>query len=159
MSDLGLARALAHVHGHLGWLAAAALAHPAWILRGGRRRARAAVALSTALTTLAVGVGLWLYPHYRACIKHELFVEAPAFGWLFERKEHAAFGALAFAWAGCLAHAAAPAARGAAGRGALARAAWAAFAFAALCALFAAVAGTAVASVRGFEAPGPCAPR
>ncbi|HEU4411772.1 MAG TPA: hypothetical protein VFS43_41405 [Polyangiaceae bacterium] len=159
MSELGLVRAVAHLHGHLGWLAAAALAHPAWILRGGRRRARAAVALSTALTTLAVGLGLWLYPHYRACIKHELFVEAPAFGWLFERKEHAAFGALAFAWAGCLAHAAAPSARSPEARRALARAAWLAFASAALFALGAAAAGTAVASVRGFEAPGPCGPR
>ncbi len=159
MSDLGLARALEHVHGHLGWLAAAALAHPAWLLRGGRRRARAAVAFATGLTSLAAGLGLWLYPHYRACIKHELFVEAPAFGWLFERKEHAAFGALAFAWAGCFAHAAAPRAPAPEARRALARAAWVAFACAALCALGAALAGTAVASVRGFADPGPCTPR
>lgn len=159
MSALGLARVLTHVHGHLGWLAAAALAHPAWLLRGGRRRARATVAFSTTFTTVVVGLGLWLYPHYRACIKHELFVEAPAFGWLFERKEHAAFGAFFFAWAGFLAHAAAPLAGGPEARRALARAAWVAFVCAALLALGAAAAGTAVASVRGFEAPGPCTPR
>ncbi|HEU4537258.1 MAG TPA: hypothetical protein VFS00_24225 [Polyangiaceae bacterium] len=159
MSGLGLARAVEHVHGHLGWLAFAALAHPAWLLRGGKRRASVAVALATSLVTIAAGLGLWLYPHYRACIKHELFVEAPALGWLFERKEHAAFGALAFAWAGWLAHAAAPRGGDPARRDALARASWLAFAFAALCALAAAAAGTAVATARNFADPGPCAPR
>jgi hypothetical protein len=159
MSTPGLVRALAHVHGHLGWLAVAALAHPAWLLRTGERRARGAVGGATALTTLAVGLGLWLYPHYRACIKHDLFVEAAAFGWLFERKEHAAFGALAFAWAGCLAHAATPPAGEPAQKRSLARAAWVAFVCATLCALGAAAAGTAVASKRGFADPGPCGPR
>ncbi|MCU0683805.1 MAG: hypothetical protein MUF34_16460 [Polyangiaceae bacterium] len=159
MSIIAIVRALAHVHGHLGWLAVAALAHPAWLLRGGRRRAGLAAALATTFTTLAVGIGLWLYPHYRACIKHELFVAAPALGWLFERKEHAAFGALAFAWSGLLAHVAAPRAGDSTRRRSLARTSWLAFSFAALCAFGAAAAGTAVAIARDFATPGPCVPR
>ena len=35
-------------------------------------------------------------------------MHAPAIGYLFERKEHLAFGAVVLAWAGCAAYFAAP---------------------------------------------------
>lgn len=94
-------RLLEHVHGHLGWLAAALLAHPAIVLRRPSRRAHLAVGLSTALVTIASGLGAYLYVSYRERLKQGIFQTAPAVGLLFERKEHLAFGALVLAWAGC----------------------------------------------------------
>ena len=49
-------------------------------------------------------MGVWLYPLYRQRVKRPIFETAPAVGWLFERKEHLAFGALLLAWAGALAY-------------------------------------------------------
>jgi hypothetical protein len=97
-------RFLEHVHGHMGWLSVAALLHPAIILRNPRRRARLAVSLATAFVTVAGSLGVSIYPEYRSLLKPSIFVEAPTVGWLFERKEHLAVGALGFAWIGCLAH-------------------------------------------------------
>lgn len=105
--SLDTVRLLEHVHGHLGWLAVAVLVHPAIVLRDQRRRAHLAVGLSGALATLAAGLGLWLYVAYRARLKRAIFIEAPAIGLLFERKEHLAFGAIALCWAGCAAYVAA----------------------------------------------------
>jgi uncharacterized membrane protein len=148
-----------HIHGHLGWLSAIALAHPAIFLRRrGRRRDRPAhlsVALSVGLTTPAGALGASLYPSYRERLRPRIFAQAPAVGYLFERKEHLAFGAIAFAWAGALAYAAATLrvsnASDAAGvHDALRKAAhWSFVASAVLAALTAAL-GTCVASYATF---------
>lgn len=100
-------RAVEHVHGHLGWLAVVALAHPAYLLRR-PRRAPVAVGLATGLVTVGAALGMWLYVGYRAQLKRVIFTESPAMGLLFERKEHLAFAAVLLAWAGCAAYVAAP---------------------------------------------------
>jgi hypothetical protein len=97
-------RLLEHVHGHLGWLSAAALVHPAIVLRDRDRRADVTVAVATALVTVAAAIGLVLYVAYRERLRQRIFLEAPAIGLLFERKEHLAFGAVLLAWAGCAAY-------------------------------------------------------
>jgi len=100
-----LARSLAHVHGHLGWLAALALAHPAVLLRRPNRRAVGVALTATVLVTVVAALGATLYPGYRATIKPALFAAAPAVGELFERKEHLGVAALVLAWTGLVAHA------------------------------------------------------
>ena len=94
-------RLIEHVHGHLGWLAAAILVHPAIVLRDRERRAHLAVSLSTGLVTLASAIGVWLYVGYRAELKAGIWSASPPMGLLFERKEHLAFGAVVLTWAGC----------------------------------------------------------
>lgn len=91
------------LHGHVGLLAAVALAHPAWTLRDDgamRKGTRWSVALATALTTIAVVAGWLLYPAYRDQDKPRLLHYDRALAMLFETKEHLAFYALALAWAG-----------------------------------------------------------
>ena len=107
ISQLAL-RVAEHIHGHMGWLSAAALMHPAILLRDPTRRSRLAVLLTTGFVTATGLLGAWIYPEYRARLKQAIFIHAPKIGWLFERKEHLAVGALAFAWIGCIAHLAAP---------------------------------------------------
>lgn len=99
-----LLRVVEHIHGHIGWLAAAALLHPAIMLRNPKRRAPLAVLLATAFVTVGGLMGVWIYPEYRIRLKQQIFVHAPVIGWLFERKEHLAVGCIAFAWIGCVAH-------------------------------------------------------
>ncbi len=99
--SLDTLRLIEHVHGHLGWLAAALLVHPAVVLRDRARRAHLAVILSTGLVTLASAVGVFLYFAYRERLKAGIFSAAPSIGLLFERKEHLAFGAVVLTWAGC----------------------------------------------------------
>jgi hypothetical protein len=53
-------------------------------------------------------LGTVLYPPYRNTLKQRLFVQTPTIGWMFERKEHLAVGAIALAWVGCAAHLALP---------------------------------------------------
>jgi hypothetical protein len=99
VSNLAL-RALACVHGHLGWLAALALAHPAVMLRRPRRRVMTVAVVATALVTAVGALGATLYPSYRETVKPALFSVAPAAGALFERKEHLGVLAVVLAWAG-----------------------------------------------------------
>jgi hypothetical protein len=99
-----LLRLAEHIHGHMGWLSAAALLHPAILLRNPRRRAPLAVLLTTLFVTSTGMLGAWIYPEYRAQLKQAIFIHSPTVGWLFERKEHLAVGAIAFAWIGCVAH-------------------------------------------------------
>ena len=47
-----------HLHGHLGWLAVLALAHPAILLRNHRRRAHLSVGLAVGISTLAAALGI-----------------------------------------------------------------------------------------------------
>jgi hypothetical protein len=144
------ARVVEHVHGHLGWLAAAALLHPAILLARRNRRAVLACLLATALATATGFLGFLLYPDYRRAIKPVLFEESPRIGWAFERKEHLAIAAIALAWAGLGAHWSEPRAHDAASRATLRRAAWLAYAAAAALATAAAILGVLVATHRTF---------
>jgi hypothetical protein len=138
-----------HVHGHLGWLAAIALVHPAILLRRTSRRAHLAVALSVAAVTLVGALGASMYESYRDRLRQSLFAQAPSIGYLFERKEHLAFGALLLSWGGALAYAAALRARGSV-RESLRRSAHWAFVAAALLAIATAALGTVVAAYKTF---------
>jgi hypothetical protein len=93
-----------HVHGHIGWLAAIALIHPAIVLRRTKRRAHLAVGLAAGIVTLAGGMGAYIYGDYRDKLRQSIFQHARIIGYLFERKEHLAFGAVLLAWAGTLAY-------------------------------------------------------
>jgi hypothetical protein len=139
-----------HVHGHLGWLAAAVLAHPAIVLRDRARRAHLAVGLAAGLVTLAAAIGVWLYAPYRERVKQGIFLASPRVGWLFERKEHLAFGAVLLAWAGAGAYVAARSARARETRALLRTIAHRAFIASALAAAAVAALGTIVASFRSF---------
>jgi len=97
-------RLLERIHGHIGWLAAAALIHPAILLRNPRRRARLSAIGSTAFVTLAGVLGATIYPDYSKLLRRAIYLSAPRIGLLFERKEHLAFAAVALAWTGCLLH-------------------------------------------------------
>jgi hypothetical protein len=142
-------RLLEHVHGHLGWLAAAILVHPALVLRNRTRRAHWAVGLSAGFVTVAAAIGVWLYVAYRERLKQDIFMNAPAVGLLFERKEHLAFGAVVLAWAGAAAYFAAPRATPET-RARLRTVAFRAFCASAALAILVAVLGTVVAVYRSF---------
>jgi hypothetical protein len=150
MPALDLARVGEHLHGHVGWLAAVALVHPAILLRRHERRAHLSVALAVTLVTLAGGIGASLYPSYRERLRQEIFVQAPSLGYLFERKEHLAFGAILLAWVGALSYAAALGNADVGGRDALRKAAHWSFVASALLGVVAALLGTIVASYRTF---------
>ena len=142
-------RLVEHLHGHLGWLAAISLVHPAILLRNRKRRAHLAVALSLILVTVVFGVGCFMYDPYRDKVKQQIFLHAPRIGFLFERKEHLAFGVLVLAWGGAIAYAAARTADGTI-QESLRTFAFRAFALAAVLALATAALGTIVASYRTF---------
>jgi hypothetical protein len=145
-----LLRALEHVHGHLGWLSVAALLHPAVLLRNVKRRARLSVSLATGFVVVTALLGGYIYPLYRERVKQRIFIEAPRIGWMFERKEHLAVGAVAFALVGCLAHLTLPLFADDGIRRTMARLAHRAFVVAFALALFVAVLGVAVASYKSF---------
>jgi hypothetical protein len=145
-----LLRLLERVHGHLGWLSVAALVHPAILLRQRRRRARLSVSLATGFVVVTALLGAYIYPSYRERIKQHLFIEAPKVGWMFERKEHLAVGALAFALVGCVSHLTLPLVAGGGLEQSLARLAHWAFVLAFAFAFVAAVLGVSVASYRSF---------
>jgi hypothetical protein len=147
VSDL-IVRLLERVHGHVGWLSALALAHPAVLLRRPRRNVLGVATAATVLVTLAAALGALLYPAYRAGIKPLLFASTPAVGALFERKEHLGVAALALAWIGL--GALALARRRDAAAPDLGRVAFVAYAGAAFVALIAAGAGLIVSAHRVF---------
>jgi hypothetical protein len=144
-----VARTLEHVHGHLGWLAALALAHPALLLRRRpERRVSGAAISATALVTAAAALGAIIYPAYRSVVKPVIFAAAPTIGLVFERKEHLGVAALALAWCGLTMHTLAH--RRGAVRHDLGRAAFVAYAGAAAAATLAATGGLVVACFRSF---------
>jgi peptidoglycan/LPS O-acetylase OafA/YrhL len=141
-------RVLESVHGHLGALAVVALVHPAILLRRGlplSRGARWAVALSTATTLAAFGLGVGIYEQYRATVKRDVFAASRTVGFLFETKEHVGYAVAALALGACVAALVAPPQAVA-----VRRAAAAAYAIGAVLCLVVAGLGTFVASVAGF---------
>jgi hypothetical protein len=143
-------RLLEHLHGHLGWLVAAVLVHPAIVLRRPKRRAHLAVALSVALVTLVASLGVYLYVPYREKLRQQIFLHAPRIGLLFERKEHMAFAAFALAWAGALSYLAATRVKDERTFAALRKAAHWSFVAAAALAIVVATLGTIVATYKSF---------
>jgi hypothetical protein len=138
-----------HVHGHVGWLAALALIHPAVLLRRTKRKAHLSVVLATSVATLTGALGVAMYGDYRDKLRQHLFEQSPTMGYLFERKEHLAFAAIFLAWAGTLAYFGATRLEGQP-REYLRRAAhWSFVAAAALC-VVTAVLGTMVAAFKTF---------
>ncbi len=145
-----LLRVLERIHGHLGWLAVASLLHPAILLANPKRRARLSVVLSTLMVALTCGLGVWIYPEYRARIKQHIFIELPKLGWMFERKEHLAVGVGVFTLLGCLAHLSAPMFEDEPTRLVVSKTAHRAFVIAFVLALIVAVLGVSVASYKSF---------
>jgi hypothetical protein len=145
-----LLRVLVRIHGHLGWLAVAALLHPAILLRNPKRRSPLAVSLATLSAVATALIGGYIYPEYRDRLKQHIFIEAPRVGWLFERKEHLAVGAVALALAGCIAHLSLPVFEGDKTRLLVARIAHRAYVGAFVLALIVAVLGVSVASFKSF---------
>ncbi len=142
-------RVAEHVHGHLGWLAAAALLHPAILLRNRNRKAHLSVGLSTGFATGVGLLGTWLYGPYRDRLKQHIFIEQRWIGLMFERKEHLAFGAILLAWAGASAYTVAFRAK-AEVKVSLRTFAFRAFAVSAALAIATATLGTLVASYKTF---------
>ena len=143
-------RVLERVHGHIGWLSVAALLHPAILLRNPKRRARLAVVVATALVVVTAFIGGCMYPSYRERIRRHIFIGAPRIGWLFERKEHLAVGAVGLALAGCLAHLSLPLFVEDETKGTVARLAHRAFVASFVLAWLVAILGVAVASYESF---------
>lgn len=141
-------RILEAVHGHFAVLAAAALLHPAILLRQGQpmsRRTRWAVALTAIAAVLAFGSGSFLYPAYIARVRVPLFLRDARAGMMFETKEHLAFAIVALSSGAAVCAWLAPAeARE------LRRAAAAVFAMSAALCLAVVALGTYVAGVHGF---------
>jgi branched-subunit amino acid transport protein len=89
-----LTRVLEAVHGHVGVLAAAALLHPAILMRKGKtlsRGARYSIVLSTLFAVSAFALGIFIYEDYRTSVKRALFGLNMQAGYLFETKEHLAY--------------------------------------------------------------------
>jgi hypothetical protein len=142
-------RLAGNVEGHLGWLAVAALVHPAILLRDRRRRMHVSIAATVVLVTLTGALGVLLYPYYTGRLKQRIFIEAPTIGYLFERKEHLAFGAILLTWAGALGYLASFRAQDAV-RDPLRRFAHWAYVLAAALAAATATLGTIVAAYKSF---------
>lgn len=139
---------LQSIHGHLGVLAAAALFHPAILLRDGRplsRGLRWSLGLTAVVTSAAFALGVGIYEDYRAIVKRPLFLESVEAGLLFETKEHLAYAVVVLTLGGCVAALAAPPREPS-----LRRLAAAAFAAASLTCLVVVALGTYVASIRRF---------
>jgi hypothetical protein len=143
-----LARLLETLHGHFGVLAAAALLHPALLLRKGHApsfRVKLAIGLCAGMVMAAFSSGLWIYRGYRTSVRTQLFLKSPATGFLFETKEHIAFSVLAITLGATLTAFAAP--RDARG---LRRAAAVAYSAAAALCLTTVALGSYIAAVQGF---------
>jgi hypothetical protein len=86
------------IHGHFGVLAAAALLHPAIVLRKGKplsRRNELAILLTALMVVGAFASGLVIYPGYVETVRTGLFLRSATAGFLFETKEHLAYAVVA----------------------------------------------------------------
>jgi hypothetical protein len=92
-------RALERAHAWTAWAATAALIAAAWIFATSAppRRPRGVGALAMALVVATAALGFALHDPYRSRLRQKLFLTMPSFGWLFERKLHAAFAAVLLA--------------------------------------------------------------
>jgi hypothetical protein len=142
-------RLLVRVHGHLGWLAAIALVHPAILLRNRKRKAHLSVGLAVGVVTTVFLLGVAMYADYRDRLRQSIFQQAPTIGYLFERKEHLAYGAVLLAWAGAAAYVGATRVEGNT-RESLRKAAHWAFVAAAALAVGTATLGILVAAYKSF---------
>jgi hypothetical protein len=143
-------RLLETIHGHFGVLAAAALLHPAILMRKGKAlsfRGRLSVFLTTAMVAGAFITGLVIYAEYRTSVRTGLFHHSVTAGLLFETKEHIAYGVLATTLGACACALLAP--REAT---ALRRVAALFYGIAAALCLLTVCLGSYVASVHGFGA-------
>jgi len=136
------------LHGHAAVLAAAALAHPAVLLRKGAPmspRTRLSVGLTVGLVLVAFASGLTIYGAYVDKVRVQLFLHSERAGLLFETKEHIAFAVTAITFgAGVCAWFAPKEARE------LRRASAVGFGVAAALCLVTSGLGTYIASVHGF---------
>src|SRR5262249_1454342 len=92
---------IARAHGIAAWVATALLVATAWAVVRWPTRRRIGIWMGAGAilsSALAGALGLLLDDAYRSRLRQRLFVEAPALGWLFERKEHLAFGAVLLGW-------------------------------------------------------------
>ncbi len=149
MPHLDPVRLVERIHGHLGWLAAIALIHPAILLRNHKRKAHWSVGFAVGTISLVFALGVGIYTAYRDTLRQVLFQQAAVIGYLFERKEHLAFGALFMAWAGGLSYVAALRAKDPT-RESLRRASHWAFVTAALLAVATATLGIVVSTFKSF---------
>lgn len=143
-------RILEALHGHAAVLAAAALLHPAILLRKGQPlafRTRLAVALTAGLVVVAFASGLVVYPAYVERVRVSLFLADSRAGLLFETKEHLAYAVTALTLGSAVTAWFAPRTSRD-----LRQAAAVGFAVAALLCLVTSGLGTVVASVHGFGA-------
>jgi hypothetical protein len=147
--DIDPLRIAERIHGHLGWLAAIALLHPAILLRNPKRKAHLSVGLAVGGISAVFAIGCLIYGAYRDRLRQALFQQARPVGYLFERKEHLAFGALLLAWAGALAYFAAGRTEGPT-RDSLRKAAHWAFVVACTLAIVTASLGIVVAATKTF---------
>lgn len=103
-------RAISAAHGALAWASIAAAPAAVWLsLRlaqaqgqgraplAARRLALTSAALATALLVATGALGVVLHEPYQRSLRQRVFTQSPRIGWLFERKEHLAFGAVALA--------------------------------------------------------------
>jgi hypothetical protein len=142
-------RLLEAIHGHFGILAAAALVHPAILLRRGKplpRRTMMLVALTTLAVAAAFLTGLVIYGGYLEHVRPGLFIRSATAGLLFETKEHLAYAVVATTLGAGTCAILAPREGND-----LRRAAAVFYAVAAGLCLLTAALGTWVASVRGFR--------
>jgi len=116
-------RMLVQVHGALAWLSVLALAGALLVARWRPALVTRVVPAAVALGAAAFVTGVMLHGPFQRQLRQRLFLSSSALGWLFERKEHVAFGALALSGCGLFAlWASVVAARGAAPAAALRRA-------------------------------------
>lgn len=90
-------RALERAHGIAAWAATLALIAAACVIARAPSRRGIGLALggvAAIAITIAAALGIALDAGYRAHIRQRIFIQAPSLGWLFERKEHLAFGAI-----------------------------------------------------------------
>lgn len=94
-------RLLTKAHGALAWASVVATAAAAWLTSSRRSSGRdlplKAASLASGTLAIATALGLALHEPYQRGLRQRVFTQSPRIGWLFERKEHFAFGAVALA--------------------------------------------------------------
>ena len=93
----GTLHAMELFHGAVALVATAAIAWAAVAALRGRLPKTPLAALAAALAILAGATGLTLDGAYRSRLRVRVFAHSRELGWLFERKQHLAFGAIVLA--------------------------------------------------------------